>query len=291
MDGGRFHLMPSVVIESKQKETSKNIRKEFPNVFMEKLGHCSKIRPKLILKPGAKPIFRKARPVPFAVAPLLEQTLARLESSGVISPVEYSEWAAPLVTVKKANGDLRPCADYSTGLNNSLESHQHPLPTAEEIFAKLADNKIFSHIDLSDAYFQVEMDDESKHLLTINTHRGLFRFNRLSQGVKPATGIFQQIMDAMLCGLDGVSAFLDDIIIGARSNEENLLRTRQVLQRLQDYGFTLKIAKCKFLLPQLKYLGIILDKDGQRPDPEKLDAIEKLHHQQTFQSSDLSLGQ
>ena len=164
----------------------------------------------------------------------------------------------------------------STGLNDMLESHQHPLPLPEEIFAKLIDCSSFSHIDLSDAYFQVEMDEESKKLLVINTHRGLFMFNRLSQGVKPATGIYQQLMDTMLSGIDGVSAFLDDIIIGGSTVEICLERTRKVFQRLKDYGFTLKSEKCKFLMRSLKYLGIILDKDGQRPDPEKITAILKM---------------
>ena len=249
------------------------LEREFPEVFTDQLGKCTKVKPKLLLKPDVKPVFRNKRPVPYAVAPLLDETLTRLENAGVISKVDYSEWAAPIVTVKKANGDLRPCADYSTGLNDALEPHPHPLPTPEEIFAKLADNEIFSHIDLSDAYFQVEMDDDSKKLLTINTHRGLYKFNRLSQGVKPATGIFQQIMDAMLSGINGSSAFLDDIIVGGKTKEENLKITRLVLERLRDYGFTLKLSKCKFLMPRLKYLGVILDKNGLHPDPEKIQAI------------------
>lgn len=252
------------------------LESEFPKVFTGKLGHCTKVKPKLVLKSDARPVFINKRPVPFASAPLLDETLTRLESSGVITKIEYSEWAAPIVAVRKTNGDIRPCADFSTGLNAALEPHTHPLPTPEEIFATMAGNKIFTHIDLSDAYFQVEMDEESKQLLVINTHRGLFRFNRLSQGVKPATGIFQQIVDAMLSGIDGVSAFLDDIIIGGKTKEENLERTRDVLRRLEDYGFTLKIEKCKFLQPQLRFLGIILDEHGQHSDPDKIKAISNM---------------
>uniref|UniRef100_A0A182HJH6 Peptidase A2 domain-containing protein n=1 Tax=Anopheles arabiensis TaxID=7173 RepID=A0A182HJH6_ANOAR len=74
-------------------------------------------------------------------------------------------------------------------------------------------NTIFSIIDLSDAYLQLEVDDDSKHLLTINTHRGLFRFNRLAPGVKSAPGAFQRLVDGMIADIPGlVKTEADDII-------------------------------------------------------------------------------
>ena len=256
-------------------EVSDNLQKEFPEVFSDKLGRCSESKPKLMLKPDAKPVFRDKRPVPFAVAPLLDDALSGFESQGVLQKND-STWAAPIVAVRKPNGDLQVCANFSTGLNDALESHHHPLHTADEIESKLAGNKFFSHIDLSNAYFQIEVDDDSENTLTINTHRGLNRFNRLPQGAKPSTGIFQQIIDAMLSGIDGVSTYLDDIICGGNTQDEYLHRTRQVLSKLREYDFTVKINECKFLLPELKFLGKILDSNGQRPDPEKILAIEQL---------------
>lgn len=263
-----------VIIESS--EIPSTLKNDFPKVFTTELGCCNKVKATLKLKPDAKPIFKTKRQVAFAKLPLIDEELQRLERAGVIYKVDHSEWAAPIVAVQKTDGRVRLCADYSTGLNNSLEPHHHPLPTSEEIFTKISNNSFFTHIDLSDAYFQVEMDEESQKLLTINTHRGLYRFNRLSQGVKPATGIFQQIADSMLSGTDGTAAFLDDIIIGGKTKEECLQRTRDVLTRLQNYGFTLRIEKCKFLMTQLKYLGLILDSTGLKPDPNKIEAVENL---------------
>lgn len=194
----------------------------------------------------------------------------------VIFRVDHAEWAAPVVIVRKSNGDIRICADYSTGLNQCLEAHQHPLPVPNDIFTKISNNKFFTHIDLSDAYYQIPLDEESKKLTTINTHRGLYQFNVLSQGVKPAAGIFQQVMDSMLSGTKGTAAYLDDIIIGGKSEAECLERTREVLKRLENYGFHLRIDKCKFIIPELKYLGLILDSTGIRPDPAKIDAIDRM---------------
>ncbi|EPB67441.1 hypothetical protein ANCCEY_13466 [Ancylostoma ceylanicum] len=90
----------------------------------------------------------------------------------VIEPVTHSEWAAPIVCVRKSNGKLRVCADFSTGLNKALETFDYPLPVPEDIFATLNGGAVFSQIDLSDAYLQIELSDESKKMVVINTHRG-----------------------------------------------------------------------------------------------------------------------
>ena len=107
-------------------------------------------------------VFRQKRPVPYAIQAAVKAELNRLVRLGILSPITYLHWAAPIVVVKKGNGALRLCADFSTGLNKALELHQSPLPSPEDIFATLGEGTIFSHIDLSDAYFQIEVDDETK---------------------------------------------------------------------------------------------------------------------------------
>ncbi|XP_055615107.1 uncharacterized protein K02A2.6-like [Toxorhynchites rutilus septentrionalis] len=120
--------------------------------------------------------------------PTVDEELDRLERLNIISPVNYSEWAAPIVVVRKANGSIRICGDYSTGLNERLQSHQYPLSLPQDIFSKLAGCIVFSTIDLSDAFLQMEVDESSRRMLTINTHRGLYEYNRLPPGVKAAPG-------------------------------------------------------------------------------------------------------
>lgn len=98
------------------------------------------------------------------------------------------------------------CADFSTGLNEGLKQHNYPLPSPEEIFVKLYGGKFFSKLDLSDAYLQIHVDEDCflNSLRSINTHRGLYKFNRLPFGVKVASITFQQIMDTLLAGMDFV---------------------------------------------------------------------------------------
>ena len=107
----------------------------------------------------------------------------------------------------------RVCANYFMELKNSLKTLNYPQLYPENIFVNLNGGKFFLKIYLSDVYLQIKMDKNSKKLLSINTHKGLYKFDRLPFGVKVAPNIFQQIMDAMLTGLDFSVAYLDNILI------------------------------------------------------------------------------
>ncbi|XP_041769576.1 uncharacterized protein K02A2.6-like [Anopheles merus] len=239
-------------------------------------GLCTKASIKFTLRDNVRPVFRPSRPVAYAMEETVSRELDRLEELNVITPVTTAEWAAPVVVVRKANGLVRICGDYSTGLNAALFPHDYPLPVPEDIFARLANCKVFSKIDLSDAFLQVEIDPEYRHFLTINTHRGLYTYNRLPPGIKIAPTAFQQLMDIMLSGIQGVSVYLDDIIIGGPSEAEHDATVVEVLNRIQNYGFTLRAEKCHFRVNQIKYLGHIIDSHGLRPDAQKVEAIRKL---------------
>lgn len=256
-----------------QRDYIKVIETNYPNIIKEELGHSKLSQVRLQLKPNSQPIFRAKRPVAYASQQAVVDELHRLQQLGVITPVTHSEWAAPIVVARKANGSVRVCGDYSTGLNASLEPHQYPLPNPEDIIANLSSAQFFSHIDLSDAYLQVPVDDNSKHLLTINTHIGLFQYNRMPFGIKTAPGKFQEDMDQITAGIDGTTAYLDDIFVSGSTIQEHDSRLMQVLQRLNDFGFRIKVEKCKFALTEITYLGYTISKDFIKPDPNRIKSI------------------
>ena len=120
--------------------------------------------------------------------------LDQLVQTGVLKKVDYSHWAALIVIVHKKNGTIRICADFKVSLNESLETHRHPLLTPEEIFSHLNQGERFTQIDFTDAYLQMEVNEDSKELMTINnTHRGWYQYQRLSFGVKCAPSIFKRL--------------------------------------------------------------------------------------------------
>ena len=220
-------------------------------------------------------MFCKARPVPYALKEKVETELKRLEDEGIISKVERSEWASPIVPVPKPNGGLRLCCDYKVSINKFLDDTQYSLPNAEDLFATLEGGKIFTKIYLTQAYLQLELDAESKRFLTINTHRGLFQFNRLPFGVSSAPGIFQGVMDQILQGIEGVVCYLDDILISAPSEQRHSEILNEVLKRLERYNVRVKGQKCEWHKPSVEYLGHIVDAEGIHPTAEKLVAIKQ----------------
>ena len=131
----------------------------------------------------------------------MEQELQRLEDEGIIYKVSQSDWAAPVVLVPKKDGSLRVCGNYKMMVNQCADVDQYPLPNTEDLFATLAGGQVFSKIDLSHAYQQVEVDEDSQKYLTINTHKGLYRYKRLLFGVSSASAIFQRIVDQLLQGV------------------------------------------------------------------------------------------
>jgi RNase H-like domain found in reverse transcriptase len=161
----------------------------FTNLSSEGLGN--KMKASQTLKPGAQSTYRKARPVSLAAKRAIEDEVKRQQHLGVFTQVAVSDFAAPITTVKKKNGKTRIYGDYSTGLNDANEPNKFPLPTPDEIFDELHGKKIYRKIDLSDAFLQVELDDCTKKLLTINTNFGLQQINRLQAGVKTAPGFKQ----------------------------------------------------------------------------------------------------
>lgn len=187
------HVCNKVNLDDK-KALVNSIQSKFPTSFEVTLGCCNKNKLKLYLKDNVIPVFRPKRLVLYTSAKAIEEELQRLEGPDIISPVDFSEWAAPIVAVRKSSGQIRICPDYSTGLSASIQPHLYPLPRPEDIFNKHANSKYFSHRDLSDAYLQVQVDDSSKHFLIINTHKGLYQWNRLPPGIKTGPGFFQQLI-------------------------------------------------------------------------------------------------
>ena len=143
----------------------------------------------------------------------------------------------------------------------------------DELFSQLAGGKYFSKLDMSNAYLQLPLEEDSKQFLTINTHKGLFQYNHLPFGVSSAPAIFQRCIDTLLQGLTGVSAYLDDILVTGATLEEHLANLEKVLEKLQNAGLHLNYDKCSFLQPSIEYLGHRIDKEGLHPTHEKVKAI------------------
>lgn len=254
--------------------THENLTKLFPKVFSDDLGCFNKFEINLTLKPDARPVFFKSRPVPFALRDKVDAELDRLVSLGILKPVTYSEYASPIVPVLKRDGSVRICADYSVTINKQLLVEKYPLPTSQELFSKLHGGVIFSKLDLSMAYNQLKIHESSQNITCINTPRGLFNYTRLIFGLSSAPAIFQRVIEQIVGDIEGVLCFQDDVL--ATGNfQEHSSRLKEVLRRLEEAGLTLRKDKCSFFQKEVSYLGFVIDKNGIRKNPQKVEAILK----------------
>ena len=185
-----------------------------------------------------------------------------------------SEWASPLVIVRKPSGDLRICVDYRK-LNEATKGASYPLPNMTETLDRLADAKFFTTIDMVSGYHQIEVAPEDRHKTAFVSPFGLFQYCRLPFGLAGAPGTFQAVVEDMLQVLDteDVMAYLDDLICFHSGFEEHLKGIGRLLQTIRKAGFKLSGKKCQFASRSVKFLGHVIDKDGIRPQPEKLDII------------------
>ena len=165
------------------------------------------------------------------------------------------------------------CGDFKVSVNPVLLAEQYPLPPIEDIFANLAGGKHFSKLDLRQAYHQLEVTEESKKYLTINTHKGLFQYNRLVFGITSSPAIWQRAIDQVLQGVPGNQCILDDMLISGKTDEEHLENLESVLKRLQDAGLKANKEKCVFFKDRVQFCGHEIDKEGLHKTQEKIEAV------------------
>ena len=250
-----------------------HLKAKYKDIFSPELGKLKNIKAKLHLKDKVTPRFIKARPVPYALKPKIDKELDSLVERGILEKVSYSEWATPIVPVPKPNGSVRICGDFKVTVNPLVEIDKYPLPRIDDIFATLSQGQMFSKIDLKDAYLQMEVEDSTKELLTINTHRGLFRYTRLAYGTAPAPAIFQRTIEQVMSGVPGTQVILDDMIVTGKTDQEHLDNLELVFQRLSENGLRANVEKCKFFKEKVTFCGHEIDRNGLHKMQSKIDAV------------------
>ena len=167
---------------------------------------------------------------------------------------------------------MRVCGDLKTTLNQAGPTEVYTLPRVEELLSDLSGGCYFSKLDLSDACLQLPLSDASKELVTINTLKGLFQYNRLPFGVASAPAIFQRTMETLTRGVKENFCLHNEILATGSSVQEHLQNLDTVLD---SAGLHANRKKSFFLQSRIEYLGHTIDKDGLHPTEEKVTAIKK----------------
>ena len=228
------------------------------------------------MKPEIKPVITPPRKVPHSIKPELKEELQRMERLGIIERVDTpTDWVISMVVTEKANGKLRICLD-SRSLNQIIKRHDHQIPTAQEIFSKIGNTKVFSQLDASSGYWQVPDDGETSNLLTFATPFRRYKFKRMPYGIHSASEVFQLEIADIIDGIENAEVSQNDIIIWGENQEQHDQTVRKVLNRNRANGLKFNKSKCVFSFPELTFLGHVISKDGIKVDPKKVEAISNM---------------
>lgn len=194
----------------------------------------------------------------------------------VVKP-SSSAWAFPVVLVSKKDGSTRFCVDYRK-LNGITVKDAFPLPRMDDALAAFNGSNWLSSVDCASGYWQIPMAEEDREKTAFITPDGLFEFNVMPFGLTNAPATFQRFMNAVLAGYHWkfLIVYLDDIIIFSKTFQQHIKDLTQVFERLRQANVKLKTSKCKLFQRDLVYLGHHISLDGIRPDPKKLQALEKM---------------
>ncbi|XP_011876973.1 PREDICTED: uncharacterized protein K02A2.6-like, partial [Vollenhovia emeryi] len=169
----RQHSTTSSILAINTNEIEE-ITTKYPDVFEEKIGCVPKFKVSLKLRSNTTPVFNREREIPYALQSRVENELNTLESTGIITKTETSDWGSPLVVIPKADGGVRLCVDYKIGVNDRLINAHYPIRKIDDILNSLRSSRYFCWLDLFKAYLHIPVDDQSSEIQTISTHRGTY---------------------------------------------------------------------------------------------------------------------
>ncbi|CAJ1938503.1 unnamed protein product [Cylindrotheca closterium] len=171
--------------------------KNTDEIFDGQLGHYKHEKVHLELIENAQPVFSKAYSVPKQHEPAFLKELKHLQEIGVLERTGPSEWASPTFIIPKKDGRVRWISDLRQ-LNKNIKRKVYPLPLIDDIVARRSGYKYFTKLDLTMMYYSFELDEPSKKLCTINTQYGLYQYNRMAMGLKPAPDFAQYYIEKTL---------------------------------------------------------------------------------------------
>ena len=232
----------------------------------------------LKLKEDARPYaVQVARKIPIPMMSAVKKELERMENNDVIEKITHpTAWVSPIVPVPKSNSNqVRICIDYKK-INKSLMRENFPIPSFEQLSSQFRNAKYFSKLDAASGFYQIPIDEDSRDLTTFITPFGRYRFLRLPMGVNVAPEVFQRKMTELLGEMDGVTYYMDDIVVYGSTKEEHDERLNALLSLLKKVGLKLNKDKCQFNQQSITFLGHVVSSDGIKIDPEKVECIRNM---------------
>ena len=220
-------------------------------------------------RPPFGPIYNLSELELAALRAYLDEGLA----NGTIRPSK-SPAGAPILFVKKKDGSLRLCVDYR-GLNKITIKNRYPLPLISELLDRVKRAKIFTKLDLRNAYGLIRIKTGDEWKTAFRTRYGHFEYLVMPFGLTNAPATFQAyVNDVLREYLDEFCiAYLDDILIFSDDPAKHEEHVKKVLQKLKDAGLFCNLDKCLFHTTEIDFLGYVISTDGVHMETSRVESI------------------
>lgn len=258
-------------------ERTQRIHDTNPDVIVDDLpGDLPPVRStehEIVSHEGARAPFRAPYRLSRFEAAEADRQVQQMLDRGIIRP-SNSPYGAPILFVKKKDGELRMCTDYRA-LNDITVKDRYPLPRIDDILDCLSGAKVFSKLDLHSGYHQVRIKDAHVHKTAFTTKSGHYEYLVMPFGLCNAPATFQRLMNDTLRPFLNkfVCVYLDDIIIFSPDEESHAGHLDMVFDALRKEKFYAKKSKCEFYKSDIEFLGHVVSADGIMPNPEKVSTV------------------
>ena len=240
--------------------------KDFPDVFSDKTGKFKGKPIKIQVNENAMPVIQPARRIPLQYTDRLEAELKRMIDEGIIEgPIAMEEPGTFLsnlvITEKKGTDRIRVTLDCQA-VNKEIYPTHEPIPSSDELRHSLSGSDRFSTLDMTNCYYQFEIEECARKLYAFRTPWGIFRYTRMVMGTSPASSEVQKRIRDTIRNCKNAIHIKDDIMVHGVGNEHDM-HLKKVLETLRKKGITLRPGKCHLAQPEVKWFGHIHSKQGK----------------------------
>jgi Reverse transcriptase (RNA-dependent DNA polymerase)/RNase H-like domain found in reverse transcriptase/Integrase zinc binding domain/Integrase core domain len=283
-------LLPMPKLTDSQRSKVQELLVRFKSLWENKRRGVQKDITHSIILNTTRPIRSKPRQFCLEHREAIATEIDQMLKDNVIR-LSNSPYSSELVMVRKKTGGWRVCVDYRL-INKHTIPDNYPFPRIPDLLRSAKGASYFVALDLRSGYWQIPMEENSRSPTAFRCPQGLYEFEVMPFGLTNAPATFQRAMDILFCDKynQGVSVYLDDILVFGESFNDTFMLLEEVFQRLDRAGLTINLEKSNFFLREIEYLGHLLGEGVTRPNPRRVQLLKQLKPASTVKEIRRILG-
>ncbi|XP_022897821.1 uncharacterized protein LOC111411533 [Olea europaea var. sylvestris] len=249
------------------------------DVFAWKVEDMLGIDPEVVVhrlntKPETHPVKQRKRQFAPERRRVIKEEINKLIRAQFIREVNYLDWLANVILVKKAYGKWRVCIDF-TDLNKACPKDSYPLPRIDDLVDSTSGHKLYSFLDAFSGYHQILMAEEDQEKTSFMADSAIYCYKVMPFGLKNAGATYQRLVNKVFAGMIGrnIEAYVDDMVVKSKQVGNHVLDLEEVFATLCKYRMKLNPKKCAFGVASGKFLGFMITHREIEANPDKIRAL------------------